>query len=280
MIQSYLSNRKHYVSLNGFQSEIKNLNIGVPPGTSLGPLLFLIYINDFRLCLNETTCGHFADDTFIMYSGKKLKTIETVVNTELKQVLTWLRLNKMYLYAVKTELIFFHSKKHSFEYDNISIKFNGQKLVPVDQIKYLGMYIDKYLSWNFHIQQLSKKLSRASGILSKLRHNVPIEACLQFYYAIFYSHVIYGCYVWGLTTEENSKKIEILQKKCVRIMSFSDFNSHTNQLFMDLKLLKVRNIIDLQHLNLVYDFYDNRLPIDLKNLFTFLAVIFIIPLLS
>ena len=79
-------------------------------------------------------------------SGKKLKTIETV-NTELKQVLTWLRLNKLSLNAGKTELIFFHSKKHSFEYDNISIKFNGQKLVHVDQIKYLGMYIDKYLSW-------------------------------------------------------------------------------------------------------------------------------------
>ena len=136
----------------------------------------------------------------------------------------------MSLNAGKTELIFFHSKKHSFEYDNISIKFNGQKLVPVDQIQYLGMYIDKYLSWNFHIQQLSKKLSRANGILSKLRHNVPIEACLQVYYAIFYSHLVYGCNVWGLTTEENFKKIEILQKKCVRIMSFSDFNSHTNQL--------------------------------------------------
>ena len=144
MIQSYLSNRKHYVSLNGFQSEIKNLNCGVPQGSSLGPLLFLIYINDFRLCLNETTSGHFADDTF-MYSGIKLKTIETVVNTELKQVLTWLRLNKLPLNAGKTELIFFHSKKHSFEYDNISIKFNGQKLVPVDHIKYLGMYIYGYV---------------------------------------------------------------------------------------------------------------------------------------
>ena len=107
MIQSYLSNRKQYVSLNGFQSEVKNLNCGVPQGSSLGPLLFLIYINDFRLCVNGTTSGHFADDTFIMYSGKKLKTIETVVDTELKQVLTWLRKNKLSLNAGKTELIFF-----------------------------------------------------------------------------------------------------------------------------------------------------------------------------
>ena len=91
----------------------------------------------------------------------------------------------------------------------ISIKFNNKKLYPVDHIKYLGMYIDKYLSWNIHLQHLSKKLSRACGILSKLRHNAPIETCLQVYYAIFYSHLIYGCNIWGLTSEENLKKIDI-----------------------------------------------------------------------
>ena len=91
LIRSYLDNRRQYVSLNGFDSEIKNVNCGVPQGSSLGPLLFLIYINDFRLCLDKTNCGHFADDTFIMYNNKKLKSIETIVNTELKQVSSWLR---------------------------------------------------------------------------------------------------------------------------------------------------------------------------------------------
>ena len=98
----------------------------------------------------------------------------------------------------------------------------------VDNVKYLGMYIDKYHSWNFHIQKLSKKLSRANGILSKLRHNAHINTCLHVYYAIFYSHLIYGCSLWGLTTDENLNNIEILQKKCLSIMTFSDFNSHTN----------------------------------------------------
>ena len=269
LIQSYLVNRSQYVSINGFDSETKNLNCGVPQGSSLGPLLFLIYINDFRLCLDETDSGHFADDTFIMYSSKKLKSIETVVNTELKQVSKWLRLNKLSLNADKTELIFFHSKRHTLNYDGISIKFNNKKLIPVDNIKYLGMYIDKYLSWNFHINQLSKKLSRANGILSKLRHNAPIETCLQVYYAIFYSHLIYGCNIWGLTTDENLKMIEVLQKKCLRIMTFSDYNSHTNPLFINLKLLKVRDIIKSQQLKLVYEFYKNLLPTDLQGLFEF-----------
>ena len=87
----------------------------------------------------------------------------------------------------------------------------------------------------------------------------------------FYSHLIYGCNIWGLTTEENLNKIEVLQKKCLRIMTFSAFNSHTNQLFSDLKLVKVRDIITPQQLKLVivYDFYNNVLPTDIQHLFTF-----------
>ena len=213
LLKSYLSNRKQFVTINGFNSELKDIACGVPQGSSLGPLLFLLYINDFRLCLQRTSCGHFADDTFIIYNSKKLKTIETVINTELKQVIKWLGLNKLSLNAAKTELIFFHSKRRPINYDSISIKFNGLKLIPVEQVKYLGMYLDSYLSWEYHIHELSKKLSRANGILSKLRYNSPFEVCLQVYYSIFYTHLIYGCNIWGLATDENIDKIEILQKK-------------------------------------------------------------------
>ena len=268
LIQSYLTNRKQFVSINGFDSNLSDITCGVPQGSSLGPLLFLIYINDFRLCLDNATSGHFADDTFIMYGSKKPSSIETVMNYELKLVSRWLRLNKLSLNSDKTELIFFHSKRHSLNYDSISIKFNKIKLVPVDHVKYLGMYIDKYLSWTFHIQQLSKKLSRANGILSKLRHYAPIETCLQVYYAIFYSHLTYGCNIWGLTTEENLRKVEILQKKCIRIITFSEFRSHTNPLFTNLKLLKVREIIKTQQLKLGYEFLNSTLPTDLQNIFT------------
>ena len=268
LLKSYLCNRKQYVTINGFDSELKNIDCGVPQGSSLGPLLFLMYMNDFRLCLERTSCGHFADDTFIIYSSKKLKTIETVINTELKGVIKWLGLNKLSLNATKTELIFFHSKRRPINYDSISIRFNGLKLVPVDHVKYLGMYLDSYLSWEYHIHELSKKLSRANGILSKLRYNSPFKVCLQVYYSIFYSHLIYGCNTWGLTTEENISKIEVLQRKCIRILTFSDFNAHTDDIFKDLKLLKVRDIIKMQQLKVAYDFLNNSLPIELMSLFT------------
>ena len=266
LIQSYLTGRKQFVSINGKDSEIKDINCGVPQGSSLGPLLFLIYINDFCFCLSQTETGHFADDTYLLFGNKKLKTIETVMNTELKRVTTWLRLNRLSLNEGKTELIIFHSKRNIPQSD-ISIKLNGKKLTPVDSVKYLGMYIDKHLCWDTHIFHLSKKLSRANGILSKLRHNAPRSVCLNVYYALFYSHLIYGCNIWGITTVENLDKIVKLQKKCVRIITFSDFDSHANPLFIDLKILKVHDVIKLQQLKLVYEYRNNLIPHDLRTFF-------------
>ena len=267
LLKSYLSNRKQYVSINGCDSDVKDVTCGVPQGSSLGPLLFLIYINDLRMSLSKTSCGHFADDTFILFHSKKPKTIETIINTELKEVVKWLRLNKLSLNATKTELIFFRSCKHPLNYDNISIKMNGYKLTPVDYIKYLGMYIDKFLNWNVHVKELTKKLSRANGILSKLRYNVPIEMCIQVYYAIFYSYLNIGCNIWGFTSEKNINDIQILQNKCIRIMTFAPFDSNTDQSYIDLGLLKVREVIKTNQLKIVYDFYDQKLPDDLMSLF-------------
>ena len=134
-----------------------------------GPLLFLIYINGFIYSLSKTECGHFADDSYISLASKNIKTIETVMSYELK---LWMKLNKLSLNKDKTKLIIFHSRFKSIN-ANISIKLDKFKLVPVDHVKYLGIYLDNHLSWGFHINQLSKTLSQANGILAKLRHNAP-----------------------------------------------------------------------------------------------------------
>ena len=86
-------------------------------------------------------------------------------------------------------------------------------------------------------------------------------------YALFYSHLIYACNVWGLTSEENLNKIEVLQRKCLRIISFSGFRSHTNHLFTEYRILKVRDVIKLQQLQLLYSFLDNSLPTNLRKMF-------------
>ena len=268
LFKSYLSDRKQYVTINGVQSETKNVTCGVPQGSSLGPLLFLIYINDFSFCLNQTETGHFADDTYLLYSSQKLKTIETIINTELKLVSKWLRLNKLSLNSAKTEFILFRSPRRPVDF-NMVIKLDGKKLKPVKFVKYLGIFIDEHLSWNTHVQHLCKKLSRATGILSKLRYNAPLKTCLSVYFALFYQPIIYGCNAWSLTSEANLDKIEKIQNKVVRIITFSDFNSPSNNLFIRLKIVKFRDILKMQHLKLAFEHSLNAIPTELRKLFTF-----------
>ena len=179
LIRSYLENRKQYVSINGFDSLTKPINCGVPQGSTLGPLLFLIYINDFRYSLQKTECGHFADDTFTTFASKNIKTIETVMNYELKLASQWMKLNKLSLNTDKTKLILFHSRYLTFNPIHLSIKLDKVKLFPVEHLKYLGMFLDNHLTWEYHINQLSKKLSQANGILPKLRHNAPCYILLS-----------------------------------------------------------------------------------------------------
>ena len=118
-------------------------------------------------------------------------------------------------------------------------------------------------------KSMSKKLSQANRILSKLRHNAPQKTVLLVYHAIFYSHLNYGCSLWGLSYDKHVDIIRKLQKKCIRIITFSDFNSHTNTLFTDLKILKVDDIIKFNLLKFIYDFNHELLPTDLSNIFLY-----------
>ena len=136
-------------------------------------------------------------DTCIMFGSAKPKTLETVLNCDLKKISDWLKANRLSLNVKKSKLILFQKNQSN---KCICIKINGCKLDPADNAKYLGVHIDKFVSWDFHITQLSNKLSRANGILSKLRHFTSKETLLSVYYAIFYSHMTYGCLVWSLTT--------------------------------------------------------------------------------
>ena len=126
-----------------------------------------------------------------------------------------MKANRLSLNVKKSKLIIFKSKRKIIPVESFSIKLNGYKLEPTDNVKYLGLYLDQNLSFDYHINQLSKKLSRTNGILSKLRHFTTKETLISVYYSLFYSHILYGCPVWTLTTLNNLNYISILQKKNV-----------------------------------------------------------------
>ena len=133
--------------------------------------------------------------------------METILNHELKLYSEWLIANRLSLNVDKTKLLVFQSKIKQMYYGKFSIRLNGFKLLPSTHSKYLTLYLDYKLTWEFHRKQISNKLSRANGVLFKLRNFCPKEVLINVYHSIFYSHLTYGFPVWTLTTKTNIETI-------------------------------------------------------------------------
>ena len=143
--RSYLTDRKQKVVINGFESESKALAHGVPQGSVLGPILFLIYINDLHRSIKYSTTYHFADDTNLLHISKDYKSLQRKVNYDLFSLHKWLTANKISLNDGKTESI--HFRKSSIA-PTLNIKLHGKNLTPLKYVKYLGIYLDDLLSGN------------------------------------------------------------------------------------------------------------------------------------
>ena len=216
----------------------------MPQGSVLGPILFLLYINDLHTCIKHSSTYHFADDTNLLNISSNYKTPTKEINKDLKCLVMWLTANKISLNNDKTELFYFHKAKNVIPSNN-KIKLNGKRLLPSMKIKYLGVYFDEKLSGESHCEELIKKLNRVNGMLAKARHYVPLNELKNVYQAIFSSHLIYGCQIWSQKLLSVTDKISILQKNAVRIMTYSDFNAHSEPLFKQLDILKFKDNIVL-----------------------------------
>ena len=181
-----MANRKQFVSVNNHNSTIQTILTGVPQGSVLGPLLFLIYINDLHNCIKYSRTYHFADDTNILCSDKSLYTLANKVNRDLKNLSQWLKANRL-SYVKKTEFIIFRQKKKSLDH-NAKFKVNGKRLFPTSSVKYLGVFLDDYLYWNKQLVHVIAKLNQGIGILSKLRHNTNLNILKIVYHSLLGSH--------------------------------------------------------------------------------------------
>ena len=193
--QSYLSNRNQYVSINGYESGLAALNCGFPQGSVLGPILFLLYINDLNQSIKFCKVNHFADDTNILCLSNSIKKLNKPVNADLKHLANWLNANKVSLNIKKTEMVIFKSKQKNFE-DDLKIKLCGKRLYPTECVKYLGVKIYTNLSWQYHVNDLSMKLNRGNALLFKMRKYVSLKILRSIYFAFFDSYLSYFCLAW------------------------------------------------------------------------------------
>ena len=206
---SYLMNRKQYVTYNNEQSELKHIPCGVPHGSMLGPLLFLIYINDLSNVCKFAMPIFFADDSNLFRNGKNISDIENELNEELSEMVRWLKINKLTLNVDKTQCMLFSNKKCS---TNLNIKIEGTTIAQVNKATFPGVMIDDKLKWKDHILYISNKISKGIGVTIKARV-LGKNSLLSLYYSLVYPYFTYCCQIWGATYVYNIEILSKLQEK-------------------------------------------------------------------
>ena len=182
--ESYLSNRKQVVCNNGVMSDTMSVNIGAPQGSILGPILFLIYINDISQHVLNGACNLYADDVVIYVHGTNVEEVNSKLQQCIDTVNDWYLKNKLTINTSKSNVMVISSRPKTDHKLSLSILVGNNKLPQVTHVKYLGIIIDNNLPWHVHIEHLCKKVNRLLGLFTRLSKCLPFELMKKLYMSL------------------------------------------------------------------------------------------------
>ena len=215
----YLSDRKQVSSIENCLSTSRSITIGVPQGSILGPLLFIIYVNDLPRCLNHSKVILCADDTLIYYSAKLAQDVETCLNNDLKSVAHWFHSNLLTLNCDKSRFLLFGSRQRLKSFNTTSVHINRWPLERESSLKYLGVILNEDMSWNDHIENLIRKSNQRLGLLKRIKHLLPFDARQTLYNSLVLPLFDYGDIIWG---DKNNvtlmNDLQVQQSKAAKII--------------------------------------------------------------
>lgn len=241
LLESYLTNRKQYTQIHGHSSEPKFITHGVPQGSTLGPFFFLLYINDLPNSSSLFKFTLYADDSTLSVAIPKsnLSNLVELVNSELKQVSSWIKSNKIAINYDKTKYIIFSYRKFT---SDLPILFDGTEIEQVTSVRFLGLMVDEGLNFKLHVDHILSKLSKSVGIMNKLKYYFPLEVMQCLYRSFIVPYLDYGIEIWGGAYKNATEKIFVAQKKAIRATFNLPYNEHTTQFFKSFGVLKLKDI--------------------------------------
>ena len=265
-LKSYLDNRKQYVHYNGYDSDKKTITHGVPQGSILGPLLFILYINDFSRSSDLLFSILFADDTSVFIEGTSYDKVIDIVNKELDRINIWLRANKLTINIKKTHYMMFHRTRIKHKLRNITIC--GTNVSYTKNTKFLGVIIDNKLRWSDHINYIKNKIAKSIGIINKTRNFLSKNTLTNLYYTFIYPYLIYCTEIWGNTNDIHLDPLIKIQKKSLRVITFSHHRDSTAPLFQKLYILNFKKLVTQRIALLMFKYHKGILPDPINNLFS------------
>ena len=278
--KSYLTDRKQFVTINKSSSPLLNITLGVPQGSILGPLLFILYINDLQLS-SKFLALLFADDTTLLLTHSNIDELMVMANTEFQKICEFFRVNRLVLHPDKTKFILFTRSKikqlnlnlvcnNNNPDQNLAHNISGIGQVQsgdmIPAVKFLGVFFDPDLNFKFHIGKLKNKLSRALFALRSVKNTLSKSSLQLLYNSIFNCHLLYAIQIWSCTNSSLINELFKLQKAAVRIISGSKYNAHTEPLFKNLQILPLPDLISFSKLQFMQRFSQKMLPISFNDI--------------
>ena len=245
--RSYLSNRKQCCSVNGRVSDYEDITCGVPQGSILDPLLFIIYMNDLPKFVKDSNISMYADDTGLSSKISNALEINSELLPDLMKICDWLKANKLSLNIVKTEYMIIGTSQKLMQLCTVpKIKVNNTLLKRVPYTKSLGLSIDETMLWVNHIEYISVKIKRGIGVLKQAKPFIPKHLLTTLYITIIEPSFRYCNTVWGQCQNLLLDKLQTLKNKAARIVAGKSYKEADHiKLLQELGWLNVRKLICL-----------------------------------
>ena len=239
LFKSYLTDRKQFTVIEKNRSKAGIIDCGVPQGSVLGPLFFLLFINDLPNCCPSGKIRIFADDTNVFFHSENIADLISTAKSIMLQLNSWFNSNKLTLNTNKSSFTIFKSSRKRINLPK-SIEFLNFKIERTSSIKFLGIILDEHLTWDQHINSVCNKLRSLFHVFFNIRRYLSKENIRTLYYTLIYSRIKYGLTVYGQAGITKLNKIQFLQNQLLKVLSNKKIDIPLTNYIMNLKYLKFR----------------------------------------